>query len=153
MIVARRFAVALGAAFSFAVPPAAALERPESATSPEQNYVLFCGGCHGVAGDGVARRVPALKDTLGRFLRVDGGRELLLYFPGVANSQLTDTALAAVMNWCIERFAGADRPAGLRPYTASEVREARANPQLNIQRSRREIMVRAGVPADAAATY
>jgi cytochrome c553 len=135
-----------------AAPGAGALERPESSNA-EQNYLLFCGGCHGLAGTGVPHRVPALKDTIGRFLRAEGGRELLLRFPGVVNSQLSDAALAGVMNWCVTRFAGADAPAGLRPYSAEEVRAARAIPPLNTQRSRSELMRRLGLPAGEAADY
>ena len=142
---AATFAVALAAASA----AAGALERPES-SNPEQNYVLFCGGCHGVAGTGVPHRVPALRETLGRFLRVDGGRELLLRFPGVANSQLSDAALAEVMNLCVARFAAADRPGDLRPYTAAEVHAARQSPPLNIRRSRAELMRRLGVPEESA---
>ncbi len=135
-----------------ALPVARALERPES-SNPEQNYLLFCGGCHGLAGSGIPHRVPALKDTIGRFLRADGGRELLLRFPGVANSQLSDAALAQVMNWCVARFSGPDAPADVRPYSAEEVHAARAIPPLNTQRSRSELMRRLGLPVEAAADY
>jgi len=133
-------------------PAAAALERPESA-NVEQNYILFCSGCHGAAGGGVPRRVPALNVTIGLFLRVEGGRELLLRFPGVVNSQLSDRALAEVMNLCISRFAGADRPANLQPYSAEEVHAARQSPPLNTRRSRAELMRKLGLPADEAADY
>jgi cytochrome c553 len=140
------------AALLAASPVAGALERPESSNA-EQNYLLFCGGCHGLAGTGVPHRVPALKDTIGRFLRADGGRDLLLRFPGVVNSQLSDGALAEVMNWCVARFAGPDAPTDLQPYSAEEVRAARAIPPLNTQRSRSELMRRLGMPADEAADY
>ncbi|MBS0374125.1 MAG: cytochrome C [Proteobacteria bacterium] len=132
--------------------PAAALDRPESA-DVAQNYVLFCGGCHGLDGAGVRHRVPALRDTVGRFLRADGGRELLLRFPGVTNSQLSDAGLAAVMNWCVARFGGDDRSAAPAPYTAAEVRAARSEPLLNVRVSRAAFMRRAGVPADEAGEY
>jgi cytochrome c553 len=131
-----------------AASAAGALERPES-SNVEQNYVLFCGGCHGVEGTGVPRRVPPLAGALGPFLRAEGGRELLLSFPGVVNSALSDAALADVMNWCVTTFAAGDRPAGLRPYTAADVHAARIEPQLNVQRSRRELMQRLGLPARA----
>jgi cytochrome c553 len=140
------------AALLAAIPAAGALERPES-SSAEQNYLLFCGGCHGLAGTGVPHRVPALRDTIGRFLRADGGRELLLRFPGVVNSQLSDGALAEVMNWCVARFGGPAAPTDLQPYSAAEVRAARANPPLHTQRSRSELMRRLGLPADDAADY
>jgi hypothetical protein len=148
----RRARTALTAGLLAATFAAAASERPESA-NPAQNYLLFCGGCHGTGGTGVPHRVPALNATVSRFLRVAGGRELLLRFPGVANSQLSDHALAEVMNLCVARFGGADRPADLRPYTADEVHAARQDPQLNIKRSRAELMRRAGLPPDEAADY
>ncbi len=128
-------------------PAASALERPES-SDVRQNYVLFCGGCHGLAGTGVHHRVPALRETLPRFLRAQGGRELLLHFPGVTNSQLSDRALADVMNWCLTEFA-ADAASAARPYTAEEVRAARATPTLGIQRQRAEFMRAAGIPPEA----
>jgi len=152
MTLRRPAAAALVVATLTASSVAGALERPESA-NVEQNYVLFCGGCHGVGGNGVAHRVPALNVTIARFLRADGGRELLLRFPGVANSQLSDAALAEVMNLCVARFGGADRPQGLRPYTAEEVHAARQSPLLNIRASRVELMRRLGLPADEAADY
>lgn len=144
--------VAVLGAWLAALPTAGALERPES-SNVEQNYLLFCAGCHRVEGTGVAGRVPPLRGALGRFLRVEGGRELLLRFPGVANSALSDAALADVMNWCLATFAGPERPADLLPYTAAEVRAARASPLLNIQRSRAELMNKLGLPPGAAAAY
>lgn len=149
---ARHAVAPVAAALLAAAPWAGALERPESSNA-EQNYLLFCGGCHGVAGTGVPHRVPALSVTVRRFLRAEGGRELLLRFPGVANSQLSDRALAEVMNLCVTRFAGADRPADLRPYSADEVHAARQSPFLNIKRSRAELMRRAGLPPEEAADY
>ena len=140
------------AALCAVAPGADALERAESA-NVEQNYLLFCGGCHGREGAGVPHRVPPLKGGIGRFLRAEGGRELLLRFPGVANSALSDAALADVMNWCITRFAGSERPAGFAAYSAAEVRAARSSPLLNIQRSRRELMLRAGLASEEAERY
>jgi cytochrome c553 len=148
----RRAIAALVTALLAAAPVAGAVERPES-SNVEQNYLLFCGGCHGAAGTGVPHRVPALNVTIGRFLRADGGRELLLRFPGVANSQLSDAALADVMNLCVTRFGGADRPADLRPYTAAEVHAARQNPPLNVKRGRAELMGHLGLSTDESADY
>jgi hypothetical protein len=145
----RRVPAAILGTLLGAAPAAGALERPESA-NVEQNYLLFCAGCHGVDGTGVPHKVPALRSSLGRFLRVNGGRELLLSFPGVVNSALSDAALADVMNWCVAKFAGAERPADLRPFSVAEVHAARAIPVLNVHRSRRDLMQRLGPPAEAA---
>ena len=133
-------------------PSAIALERPESA-DVAQNFLLFCGGCHGTAGLGVAHKVPVLNGAIGRFLQVDGGREFLLRVPGVANSQLSDAALAEVMNLCIREFAAADLQQGFRPYTAAEVAAARRQPLLSVAQKRHELLLKAGAGEAAATGY
>ena len=139
-------------ALGLVAPPAMALERAES-SDVAQNFLLFCGGCHGTAGLGVAHKVPVLNGAIGRFLLVDGGREFLLRVPGVANSQLSDTALAEVMNFCIRKFAAADLKQGFRPYTAAEVAAARRQPLLSVAHKRHELLSKAGVGDAAAAGY
>jgi len=124
--------------------PVAALERPES-KDVAQNYLLFCGGCHGDAGRGVPHKVPVLNGSMGRYLKVDGGREFLMRVPGVANSQLSDGALTAVMNLCIDKFADGGRGTDFKPYTVAEVAAARRHPLLSVSRTRRELLLKAGV--------
>jgi hypothetical protein len=137
------------------VPAAAgALERLESTTNVAQNYVLFCGGCHGQGGTGVPHKVPALAGKIGRFLRVPGGREFLVRVPGVANSQLSPEATAAVMNLCLEKFTTPAERSGVAPYTADEVRAARREPMISVERMRFSLLARAGVSAaEIAADY
>ncbi len=131
----------------------AALERPES-TNTAQNYLLFCGGCHGDGGHGVPHKVPALNGAIGRFLTVDGGREFLLRVPGVANSQLSDAALTAVMNLCIDKFADSGRGTNFRPYSVAEVTAARRQPLLAVSQARRVLLRKAGVAeSELAADY
>jgi len=122
-----------------------ALERPESATNVAQNYVLFCGGCHGEGGRGVPHKVPALAGKIGRFLGVDGGREFLIWVPGVANSQLSDAGTAAVMNLCLEKFTAPAERAGVAPYTAADIAAARRRPMLEVERVRHALLAKAGV--------
>ena len=153
---ARRVAQRLaGTALAVAVtlaPAAGASERPESG-SVAQNFLLFCAGCHGRDGAGVPGRVPPLRDSLSRLLGVEGGREFLLRVPGVANSALSDAALAAVMNWCVRQFAGEQVAARQPAYTAAELAAARRAPLLAMRRTRRELLERAGVAGPAAAEY
>ncbi len=131
-----------------------ALERPESATNVAQNYVLFCGGCHGDAGRGVPHKVPALAGKIGRYLHVDGGREFLIRVPGVANSQLSDAAAAAVMNLCLEKFTAPAERAGIAPYTAADIAAARRQPMLEVERVRHALLAQAGVgDAEIAVDY
>jgi mono/diheme cytochrome c family protein len=130
------------------------LERPESATDVAQNYLLFCGGCHGDGGRGVPHKVPALAGKIGRYLRVDGGREFLVRVPGVANSQLSDAAAAAVMNLCLEKFTAPAERAGVAPYTASDIATARRQPMLEVERMRHVLLAQAGVSdAEIAGDY
>ena len=147
-------APALVLATLLVVPAAGALERPESATDVAQNYVLFCGGCHGDGGRGVIHKVPALAGKIGRFLHVEGGREFLIRVPGVANSQLSDGAAAAVMNLCLEKFVAPAERAGVLPYTAGEIAAVRRQPLIEVERTRRVLLKQAGVSdAEVAADY
>lgn len=135
-----------------AMAPVSALERPES-KDVAQNYLLFCGGCHGDAGRGVPHKVPVLNGELGRFLRVEGGREFLLRVPGVANSQLSDAALTDVLNLCIEKFAAGGRGTSFIPYTVPEMTAARRQPLLSVAKARRELLLKAGASESEAAGY
>jgi len=89
---------------------------------------------------GTPGSVPALAGSVGRFLRVPGGREFLVRVPGVAQAALDDTALADVLNWILERFGRDDLPQGFVPYAAAEVGRLRHQPLTNIQRVRRELI-------------
>lgn len=40
--------------------------------------------------------------------------------PGAANAQLTDAALAQVINWIVRKFAGTSMPERFVPYTTEE---------------------------------
>jgi hypothetical protein len=55
----------------------------------------------------------------------DGGRQYLSRVPGAAQAPLTDARLAALLNWLVERFAGAPP---VPVYSAAEVGELRSAP-------------------------
>ena len=124
------------------------LERPES-SSAAQNYLLFCGGCHGVDGGGAPRKVPPLRGAMGRLLGVEGGRDYLMRVPGVSRSALSDARLAEVLNWCVAAFAKDNAPAGVMPFTAAELAAARHRPLLSVQSTRAALLSR--TDADPAA--
>jgi len=113
---------------------------PAAATGgPALDYALNCQGCHRADGAGTPGSVPPLAGSVGKFLRVPGGREFLARVPGVATSALDNAALAAVLNWVLERFGADDVPAEHSPYTADEVGRLRRSPLTDVERARREL--------------
>jgi mono/diheme cytochrome c family protein len=114
---------------------------------PELDYAVTCQGCHRADGSGTPGTVPALAGSVGRFARVAGGREFLARVPGVAQAPLDDAALAAVLNWVLRRFGGADVPGSFAPYTADEVGALRRRPLTDVERTRRELLDAAGASA------
>ncbi len=106
---------------------------PVWATEPAQaDYMLNCQGCHLPKGQGFpARQVPDLREQMGRFLSVPGGREYLVQVPGAAQTALTDADLARLMNWMLYRFSPAQVPSDFQPYSAAEVEQLRQHPLSN----------------------
>lgn len=120
---------------------AAALLARASLASPQQDYILYCMGCHGDQAQGVPGKVPPLAGSLALFMRSAAGRDYLLRVPGAANSALTDAQLTAVLNWLAESFppAGAAAPAP-QPFTVAELAQARRLPLASVQETRREVV-------------
>jgi cytochrome c553 len=106
---------------------------------PQQDYMLYCMGCHGASAQGVAGRVPPLAGALARFMRTSAGRNYVLRVPGAANSVLSDAQLAAVLNWLAERYRLAADPAP-RPFSRGEVSGARRTPLADVQ-ARRQVVL------------
>lgn len=89
-----------------------------------ESYVLHCSGCHLPDGGGVAGTVPSLRE-IGPLLNAEGGREYLTRVPGVAQAPLASDELAALLNFVLVEFAGAE---GFAAFTAQEVEAGRAEP-------------------------
>jgi cytochrome c553 len=119
----------------------AALPMRAALASPQQDYILYCMGCHGNQGQGVPGKVPPLAGSLALFMRSAAGRDYLLRVPGAANSALTDAQLTAVLNWLAETFppAGTTAPAP-EPFSVAELAKARRLPLANVQETRREVV-------------
>jgi len=92
------------------------------------NYLVYCRGCHLPDAEGSAGKVPRIKDYIGNFLGVEGGRDFLVRVPGAANAAIDDEQLAELLNWIIEEFAGTSLPTNFQPYTAAEVGRLRHSP-------------------------
>jgi mono/diheme cytochrome c family protein len=95
---------------------------------PQSNYLLGCGGCHGVDGRSNSKLVPDLHDQVGYFLSTQAGREYLVRLPNVAFYTASNEELAAVLNYMVFTLGGLGVPANAKPYTASEVAALRKSP-------------------------
>jgi len=104
------------------------------------DYTLHCQGCHLESGAGTPGSVPALAGSVGRFVRVPGGRDYLVRVPGVAQAPLADGELAEVLNWVLRRFGPPDLPADFVPFTAAEVGRNRHRPLTDVESTRRVLL-------------
>ena len=108
--------------------------------SPSTNYTLHCEGCHLADGTASPGKVPALAGSVAQYLRVPEGRAYLGRVPGVANAQLEDADLAALLDWTLRRFDAANLPADFVPYTADEVHRLRADPLIAVAPARQRLL-------------
>ena len=104
---------------------------------PEQDYMLYCMGCHQRDGSGWSESVPPLRGV-DRFLQVPEGREYLVRVPGVAHAGLSDERLAALLNWVLAEFGTSQ----FRPYTAEEVGPLRVNAFIDAVAARKAVLRR-----------
>ena len=126
------------AALAAALLPLAA--PPAHAFAPAVDYAVHCQGCHLADGRATPGSVPALAGTVGRLARTPAGREYMARVPNVAQSPLPDAELAALLNWVVERFGGAEAAASFTPYRAEEVGELRARPLVDIEAARHALL-------------
>lgn len=107
------------------------------------NYQLQCAGCHLGDGSGsAANDTPRMKDFVGNFLKVPGGREFLVRVPGMSQSALNNAQLADLLNWLMREdgMAGKSVPEDYQPYSAEEVAALRAKTMLNLPGTRGELI-------------
>ena len=128
--------LALSLWIACALPPAA------HAGSSHVDYMLQCQGCHLPDGSGKPGAVPSLRNCVGRYLTVPGGRDYLVRVPGSSQSPLTDAELAGVLNWMIERFGPDEVAQSFVPYSAKEIERVRRPPLTDVDGLRRELLAR-----------
>ena len=119
---------ALLCALSIRPCPATPPEAIPSLPKPQADYLLNCGGCHGLNGVSNGRLVPDLQSQVGYFLRIHEGREYLVRLPNVAFSAMSDEELADVLNFIVFQMGGSGLPGGAAPYSAAEVAALRRRP-------------------------
>ncbi len=122
----------LGTAGAMAGAPIAAAPAAATAAAqfpqPQRDYILACGGCHGLNGVSNSSLVPSLKGLVGYYLYLPEGRAYLPRLPNVAFSTLSDEQLAAVLNYMVFDIGAGSAPAGTHPYRAAEVGKWRRQP-------------------------
>lgn len=108
--------------------------------SPQQDYILYCMGCHGPQAEGVPGKVPPLAHALGRYMRSPAGRNYVLRVPGAANSVLSDAQLAGVLNWLAQTFDAQELSSDVPLFSAAEVTSQRHSPLTSVLATRREVV-------------
>lgn len=126
----------------------AAAGHAGAATGSEQkNYRLYCMGCHQADGSGSpANGIPSMRDEVGHFLRVPGGRAYLSQVPGTLHTPLSDAETAALLTWVMRNIGGRSVPADFQPYAAEEVGRYRASVPEDIPALREELVRRLAEP-------
>jgi mono/diheme cytochrome c family protein len=110
---------------------------PRQAAEARFNYMQHCMGCHLPDGSGAPNKgIPSMRDMLGRFLAVPGGRAFIVQVPGVMNSALQDQDIAGLMNWLLPQVSLNTLPTGTAPYTGAEIAALRANRPVDIPAAR-----------------
>ena len=102
------------------------------------DYLLHCSGCHLPEGQG-ASPIPGLQGDPGRLAHTQAGRAYLVQVPGASQTPITDKQLADITNWILQEFSSATLPADFKPFSAKEVRDARAEILLDPLKRRAEI--------------
>lgn len=126
----------IGAALAALLWPAAAAFGYQ----PAVNYQLNCMGCHGADGSGEADRVPSLRRSLALLSAIPQGRDYLIRVPGVAQSPLDDSQIAALLNWMARHLSDLPLPPDFVDYSAAEVRRARAHPLARVRAERARLL-------------
>jgi mono/diheme cytochrome c family protein len=110
------------------------------AARAREAWVLNCMGCHTADGRGIPGKVPPLRESLGHFVALQGGREFVMRVPGASNSALSDADLANVLNWVLGTMNAQSRPASLKPYTVDEIAAHRRPALTDVARARARLV-------------
>ena len=112
------------------------------AYQPRVNFQLQCMGCHHADGAGEEGRVPSVRRTLVPFSSLTEGRDFVIRVPGVAQAPLSDTDVAALLNWMVRNLSDVPVPATFVDYTAEEVGRARHRPLAAVRDTRAMLLSR-----------
>ena len=83
--------------------------------------------------------MPSVRDTLVPLASKPEGRRFLIQVPGSAQSRLSDTDLAEVLNWMVTNLSAVPRP--VQKFTAAEVAAYRHRPLVAVKAERQRLIV------------
>ncbi len=147
-------AIAAATAIAWGAAQAEPSIQTPSTSPAELDYLQQCSGCHQADGSGSAtNRVPPLPDSVGHFARSAAGRAFLVQVGGVAQSPLSDGAIAALLNWLLQTFDAANLPASFTPFSAAEVAAARAHRPADIAALRESLAATLAADGHRVARY
>ena len=89
---------------------------------------------------GLAGQVPPIRLTIAPLLATPAGREYVLRVPGVAQSSLSSSELADVLNWILRDLSTPGVTRKISPLSATEVERFRQQPLLNVQAARVKLL-------------
>ncbi len=123
-----------------AVAAVVCASAPAECYEPAVNYMLQCMGCHTPDGSGEPGRVPSVRPTLIPFARLPQGRAYLVQVPGAAQSTLSDTELAELLNWMIATLSDAPDRSDFARYTGAEVAGYRKSRLTDVRAARDRLL-------------
>lgn len=105
-------------------------------TKAKTDYILQCQGCHKANGTGMPPQTPNFNTHGELFMRAPEGRKYWVSVPGAANSPLTDSELAEVLNYIANDIVGVK---GHQSFTAKEVQRYRGTQMTDVYEVRRNL--------------
>ena len=118
----------------------AAVAGVANAYEPLINYQLQCMGCHLTDGSGQPGRVPSVRRSLVNFSKSAEGRNFVIRVPGVAQSPLSDTETALLLNWMALTLSDPPPPSDFKAYSAAEVHALRGRPLTEVKATRKRLL-------------
>jgi mono/diheme cytochrome c family protein len=102
-------------------------DNPRAVPAAQADYLLYCGGCHGIDGRSSDRLVPTLRDQVGAFRCSAEARDYVGRLPNIAFAPLDDERLSALLNYVFSMDSHAYRKTE-PPFTPQVVSALRRHP-------------------------
>ena len=105
-------------------------------TKAKTDYILKCQGCHKADGTGMPPQTPDFHTHGALFMHAPEGRRYWVSVPGAANSPLTDSELANVLNYIASDIVEIEDH---KSFTAEEVQQYRGAKMTDVYEVRRNL--------------